>query len=180
MTAGDAHVVLATSRLSLRHVREDDAPFILRLVNDPDWLRYIGDRGVRNLDDARVYIRQGPQQMYARCGFGLYLVERMADRMPLGLCGLLRRDTLPDVDIGFALAPEHRGAGYAYEAAAAVLQYGMVALGLPRIVAITSLDNAASGALLEKLGLRFEGLVRLEPQGDELRLFGTKTTRPGD
>jgi RimJ/RimL family protein N-acetyltransferase len=176
VTAGDAHLVLETARLSLRHVRDDDAPFILRLVNDPDWLRYIGDRGVRNLDDAREYIRKGPQQMYARFGLGLYLVERKADGVPLGLCGLLRRDTLPDVDIGFALAPEHRSAGYAHEAAAAVMHYGMVTLRLPRIVAITSQDNAASGSLLEKLGLRYEGLVRLDPQGDELRLFATQTT----
>ena len=98
--------VLETERLRLRQLTVDDAAFILQLVNDPSWLRFIGDRNVRNLDDARNYILKGPIASYEKFGFGLWLVELKADGMPLGICGLLQRDTLPDVDIGFALLPQ--------------------------------------------------------------------------
>jgi len=151
-----------TDRLRLRRLVLDDAPFILRLVNEPSWLRFIGDRGVHNLDEARQYITGGPQRLYAAYGFGLFLVESRAEGQPLGLCGLIKRDTLPDVDIGFAFLPEHWGLGYAREAAAATLRYARERHGLARVVAITSLDNTASGRVLETVGMRFEGTRRLE------------------
>jgi RimJ/RimL family protein N-acetyltransferase/protein tyrosine phosphatase (PTP) superfamily phosphohydrolase (DUF442 family) len=169
-------VVLETARLRLRHLVADDAPFILRLVNEPSWLQYIGDRGVRNLDDARRYIEQGPRQMYAQHGFGLFLVERRDDGLPVGMCGLLRRDTLPDVDIGFALLPEHWKRGYAHEAAAATLRYAREVHGLERVVAITKPDNVASGRLLEKLGMKYERLIRLPGSDEDVRLFGSTAT----
>ncbi|MFN8455927.1 MAG: GNAT family N-acetyltransferase [Anaerolineae bacterium] len=163
--------VCETERLNLRWISTDDAEFILGLLNEPSWLRFIGDRGVRTLEDARNYILNGPVAMYDRLGFGLYLVELKASGLPLGMCGLLKRDFLDDVDIGFAFRPPYWGQGYAYEAAAAVLAYGTETLGLPRLVAITSLDNHRSARLLEKLGLRFERLIRY-PDGDEdIRLF---------
>ncbi|MFI4982343.1 MAG: GNAT family N-acetyltransferase, partial [Nevskiales bacterium] len=113
--------VLETERLVLRRLVAEDAPFILELLSDPSWLRFIGDKGVRNLDDARLYIRIGPAAMYARLGHGLYLTELKDGGIPIGLCGLIKRDTLDDVDIGFAFLPQYRGQGYAREAAAATL-----------------------------------------------------------
>lgn len=166
--------VLETARLRLLQLTEDDAPFILELVNDPAWLRFIGDRGVRHLDDARNYIRNGPAASYAKFGFGLWLVELKAGGTPIGICGLLRRDTLPDVDIGFAFLPAFRGLGYALEAGRATLDHGRSIFGLRRIVAVTSPDNEASVRTLEKLGLRFEKMVRLTPDAAELKLFASE------
>ena len=165
--------VLETERLVLRMLSADDAEFILELLNQPSFLRYIGDKGVRNTEDAVRYIQTGPQASYERFGFGLYLVELKDSEVPIGMCGLLKRETLPDVDVGFAFLPAYWSQGYAFEAAAAVMNYGRAALGLRRIVAITTLDNAASIKLLEKIGLRFEGLVKLTEDQPEVRLFGS-------
>lgn len=170
---GLAVKVLETERLVLRWLTAEDAPFILELLNDPSWLRFIGDKGVRNLDDAHTYIRIGPRDMYRRLGHGLYLAELKDGGIPIGLCGLIKRDTLDDVDIGFAFLPQYRSQGYAHEAAAATLAYARNTLGMKRIVAITSPDNQASGRLLEKIGLRFERLVRLAGGSGEVRLFGS-------
>lgn len=163
--------VLDTPRLALRHVTEDDAEFILELVNDRDWLRYIGDRGVKNLEDARHYVRKGPAESYARLGFGLYLVELKTEAAPIGLCGLLKRDFLPDPDIGFAFLPAFRGQGYAHEAAQATLDFGRRRFGFERFLAITSLDNETSGRLLEKLGFGFEREIEMPSSGERLKLF---------
>jgi RimJ/RimL family protein N-acetyltransferase len=151
----------------------EDAEFILGLLNEPSWLQFIGDKGVRTLEDARAYILKGPVDMYSRLGFGLYLVELKKSVLPIGMCGLIKRDILEDVDIGFAFLPAYWGKGYAYEAAAAVMAYGEKVLGLDRIVAITSLDNDRSAKLLEKLGLRFEKVLKLAPGSEEVKLFGT-------
>ena len=148
--------VLQTGRIALRRLTTDDASFIRELVNEPSWIRYIGDRGVRSEDDARAYLVRGPIAMYERHGFGLWMCESKASAEPLGICGLIKRDDLEDVDIGFAFLPRFWGQGYAREAAAAVLDYGRQVLELDRIVAITSPDNAASIRLLEKLGMRLE------------------------
>lgn len=165
--------VLETDRLILRWVSLEDAEFVLRLLNEPSWLRFIGDKGVRTIDDARAYILKGPVDMYSRLGFGLYLVELKEEGFSIGMCGLIKRDTLEDVDIGFAFLPAYWGKGYAYEAAAAVLAYGEKVLGLNRIVAITSRDNDRSAKLLEKLGLQFEKMLQLAPGSAEVKLFGT-------
>ncbi len=159
---------MLTERLVIRALAPADGPFILRLLNDPDWLRFIGDRGVRTLADAEAYIERN-RTARARHGFGLDLVE-LKDGTPLGLCGLIRREGLDDVDLGFAFLPEHRGKGYALEAARATVA-GAPAFGLARLVAITSQDNASSIALLEKLGFRFEKLVRLPKEDEQLKLF---------
>lgn len=164
-------MVLETARLRLRHLRADDSAFILALVNDPDWLRFIGDRGVRTVEDARGYIEKGPMQMYTRLGFGLYLVE-LKDGTPIGMCGLIKRATLHDVDIGFAFMPAYRGQGYAQESAAAVRDYATGELGLERIVAITAPDNDASAKLLERLGFAYERTIAWGDEGDASRLFG--------
>ena len=148
--------VLQTGRMALRRLTPADAPFIRDLVNEPSWIRFIGDRGVRTEEDARAYLLKGPIAMYERHGFGLWLCEAKATGEALGICGLIKRDTLDDVDLGFAFLPRHWGQGYAHEAAAAVLDYGRAVLELDRIVAITSPDNVPSIRLLEKLGLRLE------------------------
>jgi RimJ/RimL family protein N-acetyltransferase len=163
--------ILETDRLILRRLSIDDDEFILGLVNDPLWLRFIGDRGVHTLADARDYILKGPVAMYARLGFGLYLVERKSDGIPMGICGLIKRDALEDVDLGFAFLPEYRAQGYAYESAAAVLAYGQSVFSLKRIVAITSPDNDRSAKLLEKLGFTFEKMIQLPDDEGEVKLF---------
>lgn len=163
--------VLETPRLALRELRADDAEFILTLLNEPSFLQYIGDRNVRNVDDARRYIASGPVESYARNGFGLYLVERKEDGSPLGMCGLLRRDTLPEVDIGFAFLPAHWGRGYAFEAASAAIEHARSVVGLRRLVAIVSPDNEASMKLLARLGFTSAGWVQLTPDEPAIRLF---------
>ena len=164
-------LTLATTRLIIRELEIGDAPFILRLLNEPSFLQFIGDKGVRNLEDARQYILNGPIASYETNGFGLYLVALKPDETPIGMCGLLRRESLPDVDIGFAFLPEFWSAGYAFESAAAVMLYGKDVLKLARIIAITNKDNYASAKLLNKLGLRFDGMINLPGDRDETRLF---------
>jgi RimJ/RimL family protein N-acetyltransferase len=163
--------VLETERLVLRLISVEDAEFILELLNDPSFLRFIGDKKVRTVDDARTYILNGPMQSYERFGYGLYLVELKESSVPIGICGLLRRDTLPDADIGFAFLPQFCGQGYGFESAMAMMVYGRDVLGINRIVAITSPENDASIALLEKLGMQFERLTKLSEDAPEVKLF---------
>lgn len=148
--------VLQTPRLAMRELRGSDAPFILRLLNDPAWLRFIGDRGVRTVDGAREYLETRMISMYAKLGFGLWMVEPRAGGAPMGICGLVKRDQLPEVDLGFAFMPEFRGQGHAYESALAVRDHAIRALKLRRLLAITSPANAASVRLLERLGFARE------------------------
>lgn len=163
--------ILDTERLSLRSITLEDAAFILELLNDPAFLRFVGDKGVRTVDEAREYIATGPQASYARNGFGLWLVELKASSVPVGICGLLKREALSDVDLGFAFLPRYRSNGYAYESAAAVLQYGRNALGIKRIVAITNPDNADSLRVLKKVGMSFEQMIRLSGDEAEVKLL---------
>ncbi|HET9525179.1 MAG TPA: GNAT family N-acetyltransferase [Pyrinomonadaceae bacterium] len=163
--------VLNTERLTLRRFTTDDAQFVLTLLNEPSFLRYIGDKKVRSLEDARQYIVNGPIASYDRNDFGLFVVELRESRAPIGICGLLRREELPAPDIGFAFVPAARGKGFAFEAATAVLQDARDRLRLQRIVAITSLDNEASIQLLQRLAFTFERVVRLAQDGEQLNLF---------
>ena len=163
--------ILETERLVLRVQTTDDAAFILELMNTPSWLEFIGDRGVRTIEDAKAYILNGAVRMYEQHGFCLFLVERKDDHTPLGICGLVKRDTLEDVDVGFAFHSKYWGKGYAYEAASAVMAHAKDTLGLKRIVAITSQNNHASSNLLEKVGLQFEGLIQLSNDSEKLKLF---------
>ncbi|HEV2861565.1 MAG TPA: GNAT family N-acetyltransferase [Pyrinomonadaceae bacterium] len=165
--------VLETERLVLRRVTAEDDAFILELLNDPEWIRFIGDRGIRTLEGARDYITNSFLAMYERHGFGLYLTELKGEGVPVGICGLIKRDSLADVDVGFAFLPQFRGKGYGYESAAAVLEYGRKTFGLKRIVAITSPDNGVSAALLEKLGFTYEGMIELSAGGGRVSLFAS-------
>jgi RimJ/RimL family protein N-acetyltransferase len=168
----DGAPVVETERLTLRRLRLDDAAFILGLLNEPSFIQFIGDRGVRTPDDARKYLEDGPLASYARHGFGLWLVSLKADGRPIGICGLLKRDALEDVDVGYALLPAFWSRGYASEAAAASVEYGRRHLDLRRIVAITQADNAASIRVLDKLGLQFERPIRLAQDSPEVQLYG--------
>lgn len=172
---GEPLRILETERLVLRELAVADDRFILELLNDPSWIRFIGDKGVRTLDDARGYIVNGPMAMYERNGFGLWLTELKQGGTPIGLCGLIKRDSLDDVDIGFAFLPQFRANGYAFESASAVLKYGIDELGLVRVVAITSPDNFDSIKLIEKLGLKFERTLNLSGDSDEVSLFAIDT-----
>lgn len=163
-------VVLRTERLRLRHMLEADAAFMLGLLNDPAWIRFIGDRGVRTEDQARDYILAGPVDMVRRLGFGFYVVELEETGCAVGVCGLAKRDFLDDVDIGYAFVPEYGGQGYALEAAQGVMAHA-AELGLKRIVATVLPDNSASIRLLEKLGLRFERTIQAPGTARELKLF---------
>jgi RimJ/RimL family protein N-acetyltransferase len=164
-------IPIGTERLVLRELTLDDAAFMLDLLNDADFLGYIGDRGVRTLDDARQYIANGSIASYAQHGFGFWAVLPKGTETCIGICGLARRESLEDVDIGYAFLPAWRGQGYALEASHAVMQLAREHIGLTRIVAITALENPASARLLEKIGLRFERLIRPHADAQELRLF---------
>lgn len=161
---------LATDRLSIRRMTVDDAEFILRLLNEPSWLRFIGDRNVHTLDDARAYI-SGPVDMYSRLGIGFCVVEMTGVATPIGMCGLTKRDYLEDIDLGFAFLPQHWGRGYAREAASEVLRYGKEELKLKRVVATTRLDNLASQVLLDRVGFQFESLIVRPDSQRTLKLY---------
>ena len=164
--------ITETKRLIICKLELTDASFIVELLNDPDWIRYIGDRGVRTVDDACNYLTNGPMKSYEANGFGLFLVKLKDEGTPVGMCGLIKRVGLEDIDIGYAFLPQARGKGYAYESAAAVLEFGKNVIGLKRIVAITTPDNKNSIHLLEKLGLKFEKMVKITEDADETTLFG--------
>jgi [ribosomal protein S5]-alanine N-acetyltransferase len=164
-------VILETERLRVRRLAAEDAPFVLRLLNEPSFLANIGDRGVRTLDDASRYIEEGPAASHARHGFGLDLVELRETGAAIGMCGLLRRDHLEHPDLGYALLPEHWSRGYAAEVAAGVLAHARDSLGIRWVLAVTSLDNRASIRVLERLGFEFRELVDWPVDGSRVRLF---------
>ena len=174
---GPSSPVLLTERLALYRFTLGDALFAMALVNDPSFVRYIGDKGVRTLEDARGYLEKGPIASYERHGFGLFKVVRRDDAEPIGMCGLLKRDTLDDVDLGYAFLPAFWSNGYALESVAGVIDYGRQRHLLTRVVAIVQPDNLSSIRVLERSGFSFERSIQLDPDAKPLQLFGrTKTT----
>ena len=163
--------LLETERLTLRDITLDDAEFLVGLMNQPSWIRFIGDRGVRTAEEARTYLTNGPLAMHAKYGFGLYVTELKNTGVPIGICCLIKRDALPDVDIGYGFLPEYWGKGYAFESASALFEYAKKTLGMTRIVAITNSDNESSIKLLEKMGLHYEKMVRMSESEPEIKLF---------
>lgn len=166
--------VLQTERLVLRKLTGADAGFVLDLLNQPSFLKNIGDRGVRSIAAAEQYIRDRVIESYERLGFGMFAVELQADRVVMGLCGLVKRDELPDVDIGFAFLPQFWSQGYAAESAAAIVRYAFDRLELRRLVGIANPDNIGSIKVLEKIGLRYEGMIKLNDDSKEICLYATK------
>lgn len=165
-------IILQTTRLIVRQFSTDDAPFILRLLNEPSFIQNIADRGVRTLEDARNYLVNGPIGSYHKNGFGLWLAASKESSTPMGMCGLIRRDSLEDVDIGYAFLPEFWSQGYALEAASAVLGYAKTTVGLKRVVAIVSPHNQSSIKLLQKIGFTYEKMITLPGDDEEIKLFG--------
>jgi RimJ/RimL family protein N-acetyltransferase len=163
--------ILETERLFLRQFSVEDADFILELLNEPSFIQNIGDRGVRTLEDARAYLLNGPIASYTQNGFGLYLVVLKETSESMGMCGLIKRPGLEDVDVGYAFLPKFWSRGYAVEAALAIKAYARDGIGLKRMVAITDPANEGSIRVLEKIGLRFEKMIRLSEDDIELKLF---------
>ncbi len=163
--------ILTTDRLLLREFTLSDTAFILELLNSPGWINFIGDRGVRTVKDAEEYLLEGPMKSYQKNGFGLAMVVLKETGEGIGMCGLIKRESLSDVDIGYALLPAFTSKGYAFEIAAATLDYGKNELGLSRIVGITDPKNEHSIRLLQKLGLQFEKMVKFGSEGLESKFF---------
>jgi len=162
--------ILETERLILRELSIDDAEFILTLLNTPGWLEYIGDKNVRTLEDAKSYLEKGPIKSYKENGFGLWLTSLKNNSTPIGMCGLVNRESLKDIDIGFALLPEYSKLGYGYEIAYATINYANHVLRIDKVVAITDSNNLPSIKLLNKIGLQFEKTLNLS-ENDKVLLF---------
>lgn len=161
-------MILETERLRLRKLVNEDAEFIIRLVNTPEWLQYIGDKNIKSIEDAEDYLNNGPIKSYSENGYGLWIMILKETEESIGICGLVNRESLDDIDIGFALLPEYSKLGYAYEAAKATMDYAKDTLAIEKIVAITDQDNHTSIKLLNKLGLEFERNIEV---GDKTTLL---------
>ncbi len=164
---------IETGRLIIREYTFEDDAFILKLLNDPSFIENIVDKNVRTLEEARNYLSTGPMSSYAKNGFGLWCVVLKDGNLPIGMCGLIKRDVLDDIDIGYAFLPEFCLKGYAVESAEAVLKWAGINLGIKRIVAVVSSNNARSIKLLEKLNFVYEKMVRLAPEEEEIKLFAS-------
>jgi ribosomal-protein-alanine N-acetyltransferase len=169
--------ILETDLLKIRHFTVDDGEFVLRLVNTPGWLQYIGNRGIRTVEEAQLYLLTGPINNYEKQGFGLYLVELKENRIPIGMCGLIKRDGLEDIDIGFAFLPEFSGKGHAFDAAHATLKYAQQVLNINKVVSITQSNNLRAINLLKKLGFNYVKKVQLPQEEIELLLFDDSATQ---
>lgn len=163
--------ILETERLNLREINIGDAEFILNLLNQPSFIKNIGDRNVRTIEQSRDFIENRFRESYEKFGFGLWTVELKTNKTPVGICGFVKRDFLADADIGFAFLPEYEKKGYAFESAASAINYGKNVLNLKRVLAITSQDNENSQKLLEKLGFKFEKLIDAPNSSEKLNLF---------
>ena len=173
-------LILETPRLRLRWFVAADADFLRALLNDPGWLANIGERNVRTRRQALAWIATRHTATYGRLGFGFWGVERKSDGALIGMCGLIKRDTLMEADVGYALMPAFRGQGYASEAAAACVRYAQDVLGLPEVWGITSPTNAGSAAVLRQVGLKDAGITRLVGEERETWLFKSPRIEPGD
>jgi RimJ/RimL family protein N-acetyltransferase len=166
--------VAETERLKLREFTKDDAPFLLELLNTPNWIKFIGDRNVKTLNDAREYASNRLISSYHRFGFGLYMVELKEKSTPIGMCGLVRREALEDVDLGFAFLPQYTGQGYAQEASTATMELARKKVKTRRLVAITMVDNSNSINLLRKLGFNFEKTVNFPGEDQTLMMYSVE------
>lgn len=167
--------ILETERLQLREFNLEDTPFVIELLNSKGWLQFIGDRNIKTEEQAQNYLINGPLKSYVDNGFGLWLVGRKSDQKPLGMCGIIKRQTLPNPDIGFAFLPEFAGQGYAYEIASAVLLYAKNDLKITKIAAIILPENIKSIRLIEKLQFNFVKTISFPPENEALQLYGNYT-----
>lgn len=163
--------IMETERLRLREFDSTDGELIFALLNSPGWLKYIGSRSISTIDDAVNYIDTKLRKSYRESGFGFYLVELKASGEKAGMCGLVKRDGLDDVDIGFALLPEFENKGYAYESSQCVINYAVKKLNINKLAAITLPNNLPSIKLLEKLGMKFDKKINIPGDPEELLLY---------
>jgi len=167
----DREILISTKRLQLREFVTADAAFLLSLMTSPGYIRYIGDRNLSSVADAKQYIAERVAPAYVEDGFGMWLVQEAVGGTPVGTCGLVNRESIVDIDLGYAFLPEASGQGYATEAAAAVLEYASTRLGLDKVVAITALENPGSIRVLEKLGYQFARIIAFPGDEEGARLF---------
>lgn len=168
-------MILETPQLQLREFKIEDANFLLELLNTPNWLKYIGDRKVKTLADAEVYLRNGSLKSYIENGFGFYLVLEKTTQKPIGMCGFIKRAELENIDMGFALLPEYIGKGHGYEIAKATLRFGFEILQFKKIIAIVNPDNTPSNALIKKLGFEFEKMIQFGENKKKVNLYGMQS-----
>lgn len=164
-------IVCESERLAIRRVLLEDAGFLVRQLNQPSWLRYIGDRAVRSVEDAERYIESRMLEQYRTLGYGMNVVQLKSTGEPVGVCGLVKRDALPCPDLGFALLEDYWGMGYGLEAAAAVVGHACQVLGMSRLLAVTTADNERSGRILVELGFRLWKESYRMDEGEEVRLY---------
>ena len=169
-----AKIILSTKRLILREAELSDSKFFFDLLNSEKWLKYIGDRGIKTLDNAAKYINDKLIKSYKTNGFGLYVYELKESNIPIGICGFIKRDYLDSLDIGFALLPEYERKSYTYEISDAVMKFGRETLGLKKVVAITTEDNIASQKLLNKLGFGFKSYINEPETNEKLLLYSSE------
>lgn len=167
-------IVFETERLNIRPFTLQDTAFIIELVNSEGWLKYIGDRNIKTTTDAEAYLSNGPIKSYSQHNFGLWMVELKNSQTPIGMCGLIKRDTLANPDIGFAFLPAFEKQGYAFEAAQATMQYATHVLKLATVLAITLPENNSSIKLLNKIGLQFVAPITMPGDDEKLMLFSNK------
>ncbi|WP_242083110.1 GNAT family N-acetyltransferase [Aestuariivivens sediminis] len=166
-------IIVKTKRLHISKIVLKDAAFFLQLMNTPGFLKYIGDRNIKTIADAKAYLKSGLLKSYKVHGFGYYklTLKEEPDR-PIGIVGILKRDVLEHPDVGFALLPEYERLGYSYEASIEILKLAKDRFNLKKITAITNPDNDKSIKLLEKLGLKLEQRTDPFNEGKDLLLFG--------
>ena len=162
---------IESERILLRPLTLEDGEFILELLNTDGFIKYIGDRNVRTVEQAKTYILNGPLKSYETNGFGLSLAELKTDRTPVGMCGLLKRDYLDHADIGFAFLPRYTGKGYAYEIVEEIVRFGLQELRMEKILAIVLPENSSSVRLLEKVGFSYEENFISPDTNEELSLY---------
>ena len=170
---------METSRLIIENLTRDDAAFTLALLNDQDFIANIGDRQIRTVAEAEMYLLNGPIASYRDNGFGMYAVREKSTGATLGMCGLVKRAALENVDIGYGFLPAGRGQGYAFEAASRVVELALKELDIRRLVAIVSPENKASIALLEALGLIYDSKIQLALDEDPICLYVLQAHRHG-
>ena len=164
---------LKTARLILTEFKISDAPFFYELLNDPAFIEFIGDRNIKSVSDAEKYLSERIIPSYAKNGFGFYLVSTNENNVPIGMSGIIDREGLDHIDVGFAFLSKFRGKGYAFEATDAVMKYATDTLKINPIVAITSINNVKSINLLERLGLHYDKLIQLPNETEKIKLFST-------
>lgn len=163
--------IITTDRLTLREVLLDDSPFILSLISEAAWRQFISDHSITTLEETERYIEERLISLYKKWNYGLWLVELKSNQQALGICGLVRRPTLPTMDLGFGFRQQFWGQGYAYEAAVACQHYAHTEYHAETLLAITNPENSRSQKLLKKIGFQYNETKSLSDADDPVAIF---------